>query len=135
VLMRSNGPRLPRSVGTASRTPMGITAAVGAVLVVAAAVVAATTPAGDSGWRTGTIATVLCAFSAATVDPIASAVVAAYAYLIADGFLVNQLGDLSWQGPADLRRAGVFAVASAVGLVLGWLLRMYRFDEEERRGA
>ena len=135
MLMRSNRPRLPRRAGTASGTPLGITTAIGAAAVVAAAVVAATIPAGDTGWRTGSIAAVLCLFSVATRDPIASAVVAASAYLIADGFLVNRLGDLSWQGTADLRRASVFAVASAVGLALGWLLRMYRSDEEERRGV
>ena len=135
MLMRSNGPRWPRRARTAIRPPLGITTAIGAAVVVAATVVAATIPVGLAGWRIGTIAAVLCLFSVATRDPIASAVVAASAYLIADGFLVNRLGDLSWQGPADLRRAGVLAAASAVGLALGWLLRMYRSDEEERRGA
>ena len=104
--------------------------AIGAAAVAAATVVAATIPTGLTGWRIGTIAAVLCVLSAATVDPIASAVVAIYAYLFVDGFLVNRFGDLTWQGPADLRRAGALIAASAVGLVLGWLLRVFRSDEE-----
>ena len=135
MLMRSSAPRSPRRGGTSVRPPLGITMAIGAVAMAAATVVAATIPTGLTGWRIGTVAAVLCVLSAATVDPIASAVVAIYAYLFVDGFLVNRFGDLSWQGPADLRRAGVLAAASAVGLALGWLLRVFRSVEEERRGA
>jgi len=133
VLMRSSGP--PRGASPANRFPRGITTAFGAMVVAAATLVAATIPVGLAGWRIGAVAAVLCVFSAATVDPIASATVAVFAYLFVDGFLVNRFGDLTWQGPADLRRAGVLAAASAVGLALGWLLRVFRSDEEERRGA
>jgi MFS family permease len=100
-------------------TPVGIAIAGGAVLVVVAAFVSAAIPAAASGVRLGVFAAALAGFAALAVDLVAVAAVTGLAALVFNGFLVNQLGELSWHGAADAGRLAVLGVAAAVGLVAG----------------
>jgi hypothetical protein len=54
------------------------------------------------------------------------AAVGALAFLVFDGFLVNQLGELSWHGSADLMRLSALAGAGAAGLAGGTAYRAVR---------
>src|SRR4051812_48401577 len=100
-------------------TPAGVDVALGAVVIVAAALVAGLVPVSSTGPRLGLMAAALSLFAAATVDLRAVVVVTVTAYLVFDGFLVNQLGELSWRGAADTRRLAVLGLAAALGLVAG----------------
>jgi hypothetical protein len=61
----------------------------------------------------------LAGFAALAVDLVATAGVTGLAALIFNGFLVNQLGELSWHGVADARRLVVLVVAAAIGFAAG----------------
>jgi hypothetical protein len=100
-------------------TPAGVDVALGAVVIVAAALAAGLVPVSSTGPRLGLMAAALSLFAAATVDLRAVVVVTITAYLVFDGFLVNQLGELSWRGAADTRRLAVLCLAAALGLVAG----------------
>lgn len=125
VLMRSpvalpRGHRAP-----IDRTPLGISAAMGAVVVVIASFVAAALPSVDSGWRLALVAAAVGGVALATPDPPALGMVLAVAFGLVNGFLVNRLGVLSWHGTADLDRLAVLVLAAACGLVLGWCYRRW----------
>jgi hypothetical protein len=53
------------------------------------------------------------------------ALAALLAALVADGFLVNRLGELSWHGAADAYRLCVAAGSAGLGLLLGALHRWW----------
>jgi hypothetical protein len=61
-----------------------------------------------------------------TVNAAAVAAVGVVAFLVVDGFLVNQLGELSWHGAADDQRLFVFIVVSVSGLLAGGAYRAVR---------
>jgi hypothetical protein len=101
------------------RTPVGIHIAAGMVVVTAALMVAARLSASWGSARLVPVVVVLLILSAWTVDPVAMATVAALAYLLVIGFLVNQFGVLSWHGRADAYRLVVVGLPVVVGLLAG----------------
>jgi hypothetical protein len=108
----------------------GIDSALGAAVVVFAALGAAGLPSVDSGWRLVVVAVALGLFSALTADALAAAFVGVLAWLIVNGFLVDRYGQLSWHGWADLVRLLVLAAAAGVGVVLG---RSGRIDADKKK--
>jgi hypothetical protein len=68
----------------------------------------------------------LAGFAALTVDPRAVAAVGVLAFLVFDGFLVNQLGELSWHGQADQTRLLILAGAGTAGVAVGTAYRGVR---------
>src|SRR5690349_2255382 len=77
------------------RLPTGFAIAGGSIVVVVAACAAALIPAAAGAVRLGIVAAGLGLFAAVTVDPAAVAAVGVAAFLVFNGFLVNQLGELS----------------------------------------
>jgi len=115
---------------SAAAMPTGVTVAIGAAVVVAtvvlvAGVVAPSAPA----VRLAVLAVVLGNFAALTADLTAALCTAGIAWLLLNGFLVNELGTLSWHGTADVWRAAVLAGAA----VLGWLVPVFRPERRSRR--
>jgi hypothetical protein len=104
-------------------TPTGISIGLGAVIVVAAALVAALVPASEGGMRLGLMTVALAGFAAVAVDLRAAAFVLMLGALVFDGFLVNQLGRLTWHGADDLRRLELLAAATLVGHSVGMAYR------------
>ena len=99
-------------------TPAGFAIAAGAAVVVSAFVTAAV-PVSAGAVRLGLVAAALGVFAALTVNAAAVTAVGVLALLVFDGFLVNQLGELSWHGAADERRLFAFIAVSIVGMVVG----------------
>ena len=97
----------------------GVDVALGAVVVVFAALAAAAIPSGDIGWRLVAVAAAVGLFAAWTDDGLAAAFIVGLAWLVVNGFLVDRYGQLSWHGWADLLRLLVLVAAAGVGIVLG----------------
>jgi MFS family permease len=148
VLMRSPRVRGARAPVAEERTPVGINLAGGAVAVVAGAFAAAALPASYPGWRLGIVALAVGGFAAFTGDQLALAGVVLLGWLVANGFLENRSGELSWHGSRDFLLATALVLAAAVGLAAGdgyrqlrdlrarWLAELDRppdSDEEECR--
>jgi hypothetical protein len=106
--------------------PVGINVGIGSVAVVAVALFAALLPTSDSGLRVGLLVLTVGGFAAVTADPRATVFVAAIGYLVFDGFLINEMGKLSWHGTSDLRRVVVCVAAVLVGLAVGTVRRSVR---------
>src|SRR5690349_15596653 len=83
-------------------TPLGIHVGLGSVVVVVAALASAGFPASASAIRLGLFALALAGFAEVAVDVTAAAVVTVIGYLVFDGFLVNELGELTWRGGPDV---------------------------------
>jgi hypothetical protein len=107
-------------------TPAGITLAVGAVVIVAAAALAGQIPRAETSWRCGVMALTLGLFAAFTVAPLALTAMVVPTWMITNGFLVNQFGVLSWHGQADLDRLLTLTAAVCVGLAIGAAGRQLR---------
>jgi MFS family permease len=107
------------SVDTDSPTPVGINVGVGSVLIIVAALAAAQVPAADRPVRLGIVVVAVCGFAAGTVDQRALAWVVVASWLVANGFLENHQGQLSWHGSTDLSLMTLLVVAGAVGLAVG----------------
>jgi hypothetical protein len=140
VLMKSGGAWPLASTKASSRTPVGINLAAGTAMVVAAALLAATIPATDTGWRFAVVAVVVGVFAALTLDQLALAGVALLGWLVVNGFLVDRSGELSWHGSPDLYRMLLLLVAGALGLAVGESYRQLatlraRWLAEAREGA
>lgn len=127
---------------TEERTPVGINLAVGAVVMIGAAWVAAAFPVADPGWRFAVMALVAGGFAAVSGDQLALAGVVLLGWLVTNGFLENRSDELSWHGSPDLLLATVLVLAAAVGLAAGDGYRQVRavrarwlaeLDEEEGR--
>ena len=97
----------------------GVDVALGAVVVVFAALAAAAIPSGDIGWRLVAVAAAVGLFVAWTDDGLAAAFIVGLAWLVVNGFLVDRYGQLSWHGWVDLLRLLVLVAAAGVGIVLG----------------
>jgi hypothetical protein len=110
-------------------TPTGIAVAIGAVAMIVAALVAAAIPASQPGWRFGVMAVAVGLFAAISLDQRALAVIALIAYGIANGFLEDRFGQLSWHGSADIWRALLLVMVGAWGLAVG---EGYRFVRDQR---
>lgn len=113
--------------------PTGIAVAMGSAVIVVSAFVSAAVPASVGVVRLGPVAVALAGFAALTVNPTATAAVGGLGFLVFDGFLVNQLGELSWHGPADARRLVVLAVAGVLGIGAGTAYRAVRRVNAWRR--
>jgi MFS family permease len=124
--MRSGGPRRADAAPTGERAPVGIALAAGATAVTAAALVAAALPASQPGWRFAPIALTVGGFAAVTMDQRALAGVALIGWLIANGFLVDRLGELSWHGSSDTWRMIILVFAAVLGLAAGQAYRQIR---------
>jgi hypothetical protein len=109
----------------AGRTPFGINLAVGVVVMIAAAFVAVLFP--EVNARLVMIAVVVGGYAAAVADTRASFATAGMGFLIFDGFLLNRLGELTWNGKTSVWHLSTFALA--VGLGLAWRrIRAIRAD-------
>jgi hypothetical protein len=113
---------------TAQRTPLGINVAGGTGAVVLAALVAAWIPGSAPVEHYAPLVVVLAAFAALTVDTTAVALTGLLGFLVFDGFLVNQLGELSWHGVADRWRVLAVVVAGLAGMAGGGAYRFIRRD-------
>jgi hypothetical protein len=110
---RSGPDRLP------PQAPLGISVGIGAAAVVAAAFADAVVPYRLGSLRWLLLTLVVAGFALWAADTVATVIVAGLAFVLANGFLVNHRGELSWHGQADLWRLAVLAVAAGVGLALG----------------
>ncbi len=65
--------------------------------------------------------TVVAVFVAATVtaDHLAMAAIVPLGWLVADGFLEDRSGDLTWHGSTDISLILLLVVAAAIGLAAG----------------
>lgn len=104
-------------------TPLGIKIAAGAVGLIVAALIAASIPNAYPGWRFGVMAAAVALFGAISLDRMALAVIAVIAFAIANGFLEDRFGQLSWHGADDVRRLLLLVIACAWGLVVGETVR------------
>lgn len=100
-------------------TPLGIDVTVGAVSVTTGMFVAASFPDTDPRWRCAIVAMALGLFAAYTTNRAAVALIIPATWMVMDGFLVNRLGELSWDGGPDLARFLVLVAAGCFGLALG----------------
>jgi hypothetical protein len=117
-------PRIERRVD-AEVTPAGIETAVGAAGVLAATIMAACVPARVGDSRLVLLAVALLVIGVWVRHAWVLALVAVLAALLADGFLVNRLGQLSWHGTADAYRLSVVTGSAGLGLLLGALHRQW----------
>lgn len=115
----------------AREVPLGITMSTGTLVVVVCCAVpsAVTGPGVDA--RLGVLAVGLAAFAASVVDLAAVAISVGVGFLLFDGFVEGDHGDLVWRGRTDLVRFGVLCLAGALGLLLGVLRRR----QEQRHAA
>jgi hypothetical protein len=107
-------------------TPLGVNVAAGALVVVVAAFVSAAVPPSAAAVRLGLFAAALGVFAALTVDPLAVVIVGVLGFGVFDGFLVNQLGELTWHGRSDVSRVLVLAAAGVSGVAMGQAYRAVR---------
>jgi hypothetical protein len=124
--------RVGRRPARARDTLVGINVALGSAVVVAAAFVSSIVPASASGVRLVPVALALAGFAAVAVDVTAAAAVTVLAYLVLDGFLVNELGELTWRGAGDVWRFLALVAAAVFGLGIGAL---HRWVRQRRRFA
>jgi hypothetical protein len=117
VSLKSIGVRATHSADTG--TPFGINLGVGASAVVAAVLVAAVIPAAHQDWRFGVVVAAVAGFAALSFDMRALTGVAVIAWLLADGFLENRLGELSWHGTADVALLTLLVLGGAAGIAFG----------------
>ena len=136
MLLKSGGFRPTAEAERApARTPVGINIGVGAVVIVAGALVAAGVPAAHNGWRLDLVAVAVAAAAALTADHLAMAAVVPLGWLVADGFLENRSGDLTWHGSTDMYLILLLVMAAAIGLAAGEVraqLRAYRDSQRKR---
>ena len=114
-------------------TPVGINVGVGAVMIVAGALVAAAVPAAHNGWRLELIAVAVAVAAAVTADHLAMAAVVPLGWLVADGFLENRSGDLTWHGATDMYLILLLVMAAAIGLAAGEARAENRAHHNSRR--
>jgi hypothetical protein len=101
----------------AGRTPLGISVAFGAAAMVAATLAAAAMFA-EVPARLAVVAVALAAFAAAVDDPLASVATGVLGFLLLNGFLVNRLGELTWNGRTSSGHVAV--LTGALGLGMAW---------------
>jgi hypothetical protein len=116
-----------------ARTPVGVNVGIGAALVVAAALVAAGIPAAHKGWRLDVVVVAVAVAAAVTADHLAMAAVVPLGWLVADGFLEDRSGELTWRGSADMYLILLLVVAAAVGLAAGEARGLIAARRDRRR--
>jgi hypothetical protein len=115
------------------RTPTGINVAVGAVVIVAAAVAAAFVPSTDPRLRFAVVAFALTSFAVASEDWRAVAALVPLTWLVHDGFLLDRFGVLAWHGWSDVTRGALLVAAALGGLALASARR--RIEDRRTRWA
>jgi len=113
----------------------GILVGLGSLGAVVAAVIAAAVPSGYSGVRYGVLVVFLVAFAAFAEDAVAAVAVGVVGFLVFGGFLVNQLGELSWHGAADFDRLLAVTAAISVGRLAGDVYRWRRRSARPTKGS
>lgn len=103
----------------AGRTPFGINLAGGTVTMIAAVFAAALLPTVDA--RLAVVGLAVGGYSAMVADTRASLTTAGLGYLLFNGFLVNHLGDLTWDGTTSMWHLMIFALAVGLGLGRRWI--------------
>jgi hypothetical protein len=99
--------------------PLGINTTTGAVAIILALAVPANLTGLGINARLGVLAVGLVAFAAVVVDVSAVLISIGVAYLLFDGFVEGNHGDLVWHGRVDVIRLGVLCAAGAIGLLIG----------------
>ena len=99
--------------------PLGINAALGAVVVVVLYGVPSSVTGPEIDARLAVIAVGLAVLAAAVADVAAVTISVGIAFLLFDGFVEGDQGALVWHGRTDLVRLGVLCLGAAVGLVIG----------------
>lgn len=112
-----------------TRLPTGILVGVGSLAIIVAGFVASAIPAGDPVVRYGVLVATVFGFAALCGRWTATLTVAGIGFLVFNGFLVNQLGELTWHGWADAARIAVLGAATIFGRLLG---DIYRSSSQER---
>jgi hypothetical protein len=114
-------------VGTnwARQQPTGILVGIGSAAVIAGAFAAAAFPVEHPVQRYGVLVVTIFVFTAVTGVWAAPAATAGIGFLVFNGFLVNELGELSWHGNADLTRLLALAAAVIFGRLVGDSWRLY----------
>jgi hypothetical protein len=116
----TGGWRLWQVSAEGERCPTGIAVAVGAVVVVGAATLAAVL-ARTPGPRLGLLTAVVAVFAAVAGDGRAALAVAGVAWPVGNGFLVNRFGELSWHGRVDAWFVIGLLSAVSVGMTISQL--------------
>ncbi len=120
MLMKSGGYRPSAEAERPPvRTPVGVNLGIGAALVVAGALVAGGIPAAHHAWRLDLVVAAVAVAAAVTRDQLAMAGVVPLGWLVADGFLEDRSGDLTWHGSEDMYLILLLVVAAAIGLAAG----------------
>lgn len=110
--------RVAASVDTGTAgTPFGINLAAGAGVMVASVLVAPVLFP-DVPARLAVVALAVGGFAALVDDARAGLAVGGLGYLLFDGFLVNQYGELTWTGTTTVWHVAAFALALMLGLGL-----------------
>lgn len=106
----------------AGHTLFGINVAIGAALMVGSTMVAAVLfSMGEVSARLVVVAIAVGAYAAAVADVRASLATAALGYLLFTGFLVNQYGDLAWDGASSGWHLLVLALPAGLSLASRWI--------------
>jgi hypothetical protein len=114
-----------------SRCPPGIAVASGAVALVAAAILTGALASGPPP-RLGGLVLVVAVFAAAFGDGRSALAVAALAWAIGNGFLVNQFGELRWHPGVDVPFLIGLLGAVAVGMTVARIRREVRTSARMR---
>jgi hypothetical protein len=119
--MRAAGPTWPLSSDEVEDPglPGGILVGIGSLAIIVAGFIASAIPQSDAVVRYGVLVVTILGFAAACRRWGLTLIVAGIGFLIFDGFLVNQLGELSWHGWADAVRVGALGAAAIFGRLLG----------------
>ncbi|MEV6963734.1 hypothetical protein AB0M47_01365 [Hamadaea sp. NPDC051192] len=112
--------------------PQGFLVGLGALVVIVAAFVASAIPPADAMLRYAVLVLAVFGFAAATAVWTAPIVTAVIGFLVFDGFLVNQLGQLTWHGSSDGIRLVALAAAVIFGRLAGDVFRMPRQTQARR---
>jgi len=102
-----------------TRLPGGILVGIGSLAVIVAGFVASALPQADVVLRYGVLVAAVFVFAALCHSRTATTVVAAIGFLVFNGFLVNQLGELTWHGWADVTRVAALGTAAVFGRLCG----------------
>jgi hypothetical protein len=125
VLMKSARGSARAATPDPRAMPTGFAIGLGAVLMVVAGLIAAAVPGSQPAWRFAVIAVAVGVF-ALGLDLRALAGVALIGFLISNGFLEDEFGDLTWHGYGDLWRVVVLVMAGACGWAVGTGFRHVR---------
>ncbi len=118
----TSGPR--RRVGATERTPIGVSLAVGATVLIVVLFMDAAVEPGPA--RVVLPAAVLLVFATLVRDLVATLALTAVCALLVDGFLVNRYGVLSWDGARDATGLCLLLAAGPAGHLVAAAARRSR---------